>query len=63
MSEENIYTFLKNHVEVEDYFNVTEIILDGKWRYYQAKINEIIANGEEFLISKVPFRPNQLMAN
>lgn len=62
MSEGNIYTVLKNHVEVEDYFNVTEIILDGEWRYSQANINEIIANGEEFLISKVPFRPNHVKA-
>jgi len=62
MSEGNIYTVLKNHVEVEDYFNVTEIVLDGEWRYSQAKINEIIANGEEFLISKAPFRPNHVKA-
>ena len=62
MSEGNIFTVLKNHVEVEVYFNVTKIILDGKWRYSQAKINEIIANGEEFLISKVPFRPNHVKA-
>lgn len=62
MSEGNIYTVLKNHVEVEDYFNVTEIVLDGEWRYSQAKINEIIANKEEFLISKAPFRPNHVKA-
>ncbi len=62
MSEGNIYTVLKNHVEVEDYFNVTEIVLDGEWRYSQTKINEIIANGEEFLISKAPFRPNHVKA-
>ncbi|MBQ7503390.1 site-specific DNA-methyltransferase [bacterium] len=60
MSEGNIYTVLKNRVEVEDYFNITEIILDGEWRYSQEKINEIIANGEEFLISKSPFRPNHV---
>ena len=62
MSEGNIYTVLMNHVKVEDYFNVTEIVLDGEWRYSQAKINEIIANGEEFLISKAPFRPNHVKA-
>ena len=62
MSEGNIYTVLKNRVVVEDHFNVTEVVLDGEWRYSQAKINEIIANGEQFLISKAPFRPNHVKA-
>jgi adenine-specific DNA-methyltransferase len=60
MSEGNIYTVLKNKVVVHDYYNQTEIILDGEWRYSQAKIDEIIRNGEELYISKVPFRPNHI---
>ena len=60
MSDGNIYTVLKNRVTVEDFRNTSEIILDGEWRYSQAKINEIVANGEEFLISKAPFRPNHV---
>lgn len=60
MSEGNIYTVLKNRVIVEDYFNQNEIILDGEWRYSQAKIDEIIRNNEEFVISKAPFRPNHI---
>lgn len=60
MSEGNIYTVLKNRVIVEDYFNQNEIILDGEWRYSQAKIDEIIRNHEEFVISKAPFRPNHI---
>lgn len=60
MSEGNIYTVLKNRVVVEDYFNQNEIILDGEWRYSQAKIDEIIRNHEEFVISKAPFRPNHI---
>lgn len=60
MSEGNIYTVLKNRVVVEDYYNQNEIILDGEWRYSQAKIDEIIRNQEEFVISKAPFRPNHI---
>lgn len=62
MSEGNIYTVLKNQVIVKNYYNETDIILDGEWRYSQAKIDEIIANKETFLISKAPFRPNHVKA-
>lgn len=60
MSKDNIYTVLKNRVEVEEYYNTTEIVLDGEWRYSQEKIDEILANGETFHISKAPFRPNHI---
>lgn len=60
MSEGNIYTVLKNKVIVNNHLNKNEIILEGEWRYSQDKINEIIADGGEFSISKIPFRPNHI---
>lgn len=60
MSEGNIKTELMNRVEVSNYKNQTEIILKGEWRYSQKKINEIIENGEQISISKIPFRPNHI---
>ena len=60
MSEGNIYTVLKNQVVVNNYYNQTEIVLEGEWRYSQQKINEIIAESDELYISKVPFRPNHI---
>ena len=60
MSEGNIITILKNRVLVKGHKNQTEIILDGEWRYSQARINEIVKNGEGISISKVPFRPNHI---
>ena len=60
MSEGNILTVLKNQVVVNNYYNQTEIVLEGEWRYSQKKINEIIAEGDELYISKVPFRPNHI---
>ncbi|KDN11155.1 site-specific DNA-methyltransferase [Gilliamella sp. Imp1-1] len=60
MSEGNIITKLLNRVIVENYKNITEIILEGEWRYSQSKIDEIVQNQEKIVISKAPFRPNHI---
>ena len=60
MSEGNIVTVLEAPVTIKDGTNVDELVLDGEWRYSQRKIDEIIANGGEIRISKLPFRPNYI---
>lgn len=60
MSEGNIVTNLLAPVIIENGLNSNELILEGEWRYSQAKIDEIIDNGEQITISKIPFRPNHV---
>ncbi len=60
MSGGNIITKLLNDVIIKDGFNDNEFQLEGEWRYSQAKLDEIIENQEEIVISKVPFRPNHI---
>ncbi|WP_419677718.1 site-specific DNA-methyltransferase [Aliarcobacter lanthieri] len=60
MSEGNIITKLLTKLIVKNHLNENEFILEGEWRYSQAKINEIIMNGEVIVISKIPFRPNHI---
>lgn len=61
MSEGNIKTKLIESVTIKNGFNYNELVLEGEWRYSQAKINEIISAGEEEIyISKIPFRPNHI---
>ena len=62
MSEGNIKTELLTTLIIKDGYNQNEFSLRGEWRYSQAKINEIIRNGEELVISKIPFRPNHIKA-
>lgn len=62
MSEGNIITKLLEPVQIENGLNKTNLILEGEWRYSQAKINEIIANRETISISKIPFRLNHVKA-
>lgn len=62
MSEGNIITELLNDFEIKNGVNLTEFKLRGEWRYSQDKVNEIIANGETLIISKIPFRPNHIKA-
>lgn len=60
MSEGNIITKLLTEVIVKDNYNENEFLLEGEWRYSQAKVNEIIKNNESIVISKIPFRPNHI---
>ena len=60
MSSGNIITSLDNDVEIKNGYNVNAFSLTGEWRYSQEKILQLIAAGEEFVISKIPFRPNHV---
>lgn len=60
MSEGNIITSLENELHIVNGTNENEFVLRGEWRYSQAKLNEIVANNEEIVISKIPFRPNHI---
>lgn len=60
MSEGNIITSLENELHIVNGTNENEFVLRGEWRYSQAKLNEIVANKEEIVISKIPFRPNHI---
>ena len=60
MSEGNITTRLLDEVTVVDGLNNSAFRLEGEWRYSQAKLSEIVANGDLITISKVPFRPNHV---
>ena len=62
MSAGNIYTKLLNRLVIKDGINENEMILEGEWRYSQARLNEIIADKEKLVISKIPFRPNHIKA-
>ena len=62
MSEGNIITKLLNRLIIRNCTNDTEMQLSGEWRYSQQRINEILACGERFVISKIPFRPNHIKA-
>jgi adenine-specific DNA-methyltransferase len=62
MSEGKIKTRLINRLEIIGGKNVNEFILEGEWRYSQNRLNEILENREEIIISKVPFRPNHVKA-
>jgi adenine-specific DNA-methyltransferase len=60
MSEGNIITKLITPLEIKNGCNNKEFILEGEWRYSQAKLNEIIDRKEKITISKIPFRPNHI---
>ena len=60
MSGGNIITRLINDLEIKNGVNVNEFKLEGEWRYSQNKVDEIIKNGEEIVISQIPFRPNHV---
>lgn len=60
MSEGNIITELLDKLEIVEGRNKNAFRLKGEWRYSQKKLNEIIANKEQIIISKVPFRPNHI---
>jgi len=60
MCEGNIVTELLDTVRIRNYRNTHAFRLKGEWRYSQAKLDELVANGAEIRISKVPFRPNYI---
>lgn len=60
MSGGNIVTRLLNDLEIKNGVNVNEFKLEGEWRYSQNKLDEIVKNGEEIVISQIPFRPNHV---
>ena len=62
MSEGAITTRLLDQLVVVDGRNSCAFRLEGEWRYSQRKLNEIVSNNEQIIISKVPFRPNHIKA-
>ena len=60
MSEGKIITILLDELDIKDGYNVNAFRLEGEWRYSQAKLNTILENKEEIVISKIPFRPNHI---
>jgi len=62
MSEGKIKTKLLNGFNITGGTNAEEFVLEGEWRYSQKKLNEIVNNQEEIVISKIPFRPNHIKA-
>jgi adenine-specific DNA-methyltransferase len=60
MSEGNIITSLESELHIVDGTNENDFTLRGEWRYSQAKLDEIVANKERIVISKIPFRPNHI---
>ena len=60
MSGGNIKTVLLNDFHIENGTNKEKFQLQGEWRYSQTTLNEILANGDKIVISKIPFRPNHI---
>ena len=60
MSEGNIKTELLDELTIENGFNKDAFRLKGEWRYSQETLDGIVENGEEIVISKIPFRPNHI---
>ncbi len=60
MSGGNIKTELLNDLIIKNHFNSNVFQLKGEWRYSQKKLSQIVANNEEIVISKIPFRPNHV---
>jgi adenine-specific DNA-methyltransferase len=62
MSGGNIKTELLDELHIVDGLNANVFRLRGEWRYSQRRLNEILANEETIIISKIPFRPNHIKA-
>tara|TARA_R110001599_G_scaffold12658_4_gene59096 strand:- start:3291 stop:5210 length:1920 start_codon:yes stop_codon:yes gene_type:complete len=60
MSEGKIKTRLLNKFTIKNGVNTEVVSLEGEWRYSQNKLDEIVENKEEIIISKIPFRPNHV---
>lgn len=55
-----IKTKLLDDLYIVNGLNDNTFRLEGEWRYSQSKLNAIINNHEEIVISKIPFRPNHI---
>jgi adenine-specific DNA-methyltransferase len=62
MSEGAIITKLLDRLVVKNGKNSNAFRLEGEWRYSQRKLDEIVAEKETLVISKIPFRPNHIKA-
>ena len=60
MSDGKIITKLLDGFNIVNGYNDRVFRLEGEWRYSQLKLNSIIENKEEIVISKIPFRPNHV---
>lgn len=60
MSEGNIKTKLITPLLIKNGVNENSFTLNGEWRYSQKRLDEIISEGDEIVISKIPFRPNHI---
>jgi adenine-specific DNA-methyltransferase len=60
MSAGNIITALLDPVTIVAATNRDEFRLEGEWRYSQARLDEIVRNGEGLVIAQLPFRPNHV---
>ncbi len=60
MSEWNIVTKLLDTLIIENWTNKNIFRLEWEWRYSQKKLEEIVSNKEEIIISRIPFRPNHV---
>lgn len=58
MSSGNIRTRLLENVVIENGVNANSLVLEGEWRYSQSYTDQLISEGNEIVISQVPFRPN-----
>lgn len=60
MSEGAIITRLLDTVTIDEATNTEAFRLEGEWRYSQRRVDEIISQGEQLVISRKPFRPNHV---
>lgn len=60
MSKGNIKTVLLDDVNIQNGKNLNAFRLYGEWRYSQKKLEEFVVNGDQIVISKIPFRPNYI---
>ena len=60
MSKDKIRTELLDDVQILNGKNQNRFRLRGEWRYSQSKLDELMADGGEIRISKIPFRPNYI---
>ena len=60
MSAGRIVTCLLDPVDVVGGRNRAAFRLDGEWRYSQARLDAVVAEGGELVIRRLPFRPNHV---
>jgi len=60
MSTDKIASALLDDVEIKDGTNVGPFRMEGEWRFGQTAVNDMIEQGDEIRVSKLPFRPNHV---